>query len=381
MLASAVLAWGVPAGPSGPGPDSLQSIFEPDPSLGVPGKAGDSNKEIIRTIIRRHINEVKSCYAAELSRHPALGGRIMVQFTIAASGQVIASVLQNSTMKNAHVETCAVEAVRRWQFPKPRGGVVIISYPFVLTPTLEEPEVEQSDVAPTTGIFLGTKIGGAGAVEIETITPTLYVHRSTDAKEVPSNGLIAVAAGGLLLVDTAWTEAQTEEILAWGDGYFRRPWIGAVITHDHNDRAGGLAALERRHIPVSALDLTVAKMTARGVRGVTALFAARDGVVKDPRGFEAFYPGPGHARDNIVLHFPGLTYGGCLVKSVAADDLGFTGDADLAAWPAAIRNVSARYTDATIVPGHGPVDRSGAAFKHTLDLLAAAAKRPHAAKK
>ena len=381
MLASAVLAWGIPAGVSSPADDALPSIFEPDPSLGVHVQPGVSNKEIIRRIIRRHIDEVKSCYEEELSRLPNLGGRIMVQFTIAASGQVIASVLQQSTMKNAHVETCAVEAVRRWQFPKPRGGgIVIVSYPFVLTPAPGAPDVELPEVAPAMKIFPGSNLAGAGAVEIETITPTLYVHRSTSADKIPSNGLIAVAAGGLLLVDTAWTEAQTEAVLAWGDGYFRRPWIGAVITHDHADRAGGLAALERRHIPVSALDLTVAKLAARGVRGVTPLFAARDGAVKDARGFEAFYPGPGHASDNIVLHFPGLTYGGCLVKSLAATDLGFTGDADLAAWPAAIRSVSARYSDTTIVPGHGPVDRSGEAFAHTLQLLGAA-QRAHAAKK
>src|SRR5262249_9581159 len=150
---------------------------------------------------------------------------------------------------------------------------------------------------------------------------------STDAQAIPSNGLIAVTERGLLLVDTAWTESQTEAVLAWGDRTLRRPWIGAVITHDHADRAGGLAALERPHIPVAALDLTVAKLTRRGVRGVTTLFAARDGVFKDARGFEAYYPGPGHAPDNIVLRFPGLTYGGCLVKSMVAEDLGFTGDA------------------------------------------------------
>ena len=71
----------------------------------------------------------------ELTKKPELGGRIMVQFTIAASGQVIASVLQNSTMGNARVENCTVQAVRRWEFPKPLGGgIVIVSYPFVLTP-------------------------------------------------------------------------------------------------------------------------------------------------------------------------------------------------------------------------------------------------------
>jgi len=104
----------------------------------IPGQAnvrGSLDKEIIRRIIRRHINEVKYCYEQELTKKPALGGRIMVQFTIAASGQVIASVLQNSTMGNAKVENCTVQAVRRWEFPKPLGGgIVIVSYPFVLTP-------------------------------------------------------------------------------------------------------------------------------------------------------------------------------------------------------------------------------------------------------
>jgi len=107
----------------------------PDVIPGTANVRGSLDKEIIRRIIRRHINEVKFCYEQELTKKPQLGGRIMVQFTIAASGQVIASVLQNSTMGNAKVENCTVQAVRRWEFPKPLGGgIVIVSYPFVLTP-------------------------------------------------------------------------------------------------------------------------------------------------------------------------------------------------------------------------------------------------------
>ena len=156
---------------------------------------------------------------------------------------------------------------------------------------------------------------GAGAVSIIPIDPTVFVHRSTGARKIPSNGLVAVtASGGLLLVDTAWTEAETEAILKWGDERLGRPWTGAVITHDHDDRNGGIAALQRRHIPIAALDLTVAKLEKRGVRGVTTLFAAGDGVRKDERGFEAYFPGAGHAPDNIVLRFPSVVFGGCLVK-------------------------------------------------------------------
>ncbi len=104
----------------------------------IPGTAqvrGSLDKEIIRRVIRSHIKEVKFCYEQELLKKPDLGGRVVVQFTISASGQVVASVLQTSTMGNSRVENCTVQAVRRWEFPKPLGGgIVIVSYPFVLTP-------------------------------------------------------------------------------------------------------------------------------------------------------------------------------------------------------------------------------------------------------
>jgi TonB family protein len=136
-LATAVVAWGVPASFRPPSePSHLSSLFGPDTALAPGSKVeGDLTQEIIRRIIRRHINEVKWCYEQELSHQPALAGKIDVQFTVAASGQVSMAAVQRSTIGNARVESCTVEAVRRWQFPKPlSGGVVIITYPFVLTP-------------------------------------------------------------------------------------------------------------------------------------------------------------------------------------------------------------------------------------------------------
>ena len=101
----------------------------------VPGTAevrGSLDKELIRRIIRRHINEVKFCYESQLTRYPDLQGRIMVQFTIGANGQVMASVVQSSTMGNPPVEGCIANAVKRWEFPRPQGGIVVVTYPFVL---------------------------------------------------------------------------------------------------------------------------------------------------------------------------------------------------------------------------------------------------------
>jgi metallo-beta-lactamase class B len=284
----------------------------------------------------------------------------MVQFTIAASGEVIASVLQNSTMHSPAVETCTVHAVKGWRFPKPKGGgIVIVSYPFVLTPETE------------TVLLPGTN--GANRVAVQPIGSRVVLHRSSNAEAIPSNGLIAITEKGLVLIDTAWTPSQTEAILRWGDERLKQPWIGAVITHEHKDRDGGLDALARRSIPVSAIDLTVEKLQKRGIRGVTTLFSARTGEVRvqDARGFEAFYPGPGHASDNIVVRFDTVLFGGCLIKSPDADDLGFTGDADLKAWPSAVRRVQERYGKTIVVPGHGRADSfaSSAAYDNTLRLL------------
>ncbi len=202
---------------------------------------------------------------------------------------------------------------------------------------------------------------------------TTVVHRSTDAQGIPANGLIAITSAGLFLVDTGWTEAQTDAILDWGEQRLKRPWIGAIITHDHADRDGGLPALQRRHIRIAALDLTVTKLAKRHVTGIRTLFTAKAGSYIDPRGFEAYYPGPGHTTDNIVVRFPSVVFGGCLIKPTEADNLGFIGDANLSAWPESVRRVAKRYPNLPVLPGHGLIDPNGSSFKHTLDLLAAAA--------
>jgi TonB family protein len=103
----------------------------------IPGQAnvrGSLDREIVRGIIRRHVNEVKYCYESELAKNAELSGRVSVQFTIDGSGQVIASALESSTIGNPSVETCVIQAVRRWEFPAPPGGgIVIVSYPFNFT--------------------------------------------------------------------------------------------------------------------------------------------------------------------------------------------------------------------------------------------------------
>jgi hypothetical protein len=105
--------------------------FEPVP--GPTRVLGNLDREIVRRVVRSHMHEVRFCYEKELAQHPDLWGRVMASFTISGNGQVAVSGIQSSTLNYPPVETCIAQAVRRWEFPRPEGGgIVMVSYPFML---------------------------------------------------------------------------------------------------------------------------------------------------------------------------------------------------------------------------------------------------------
>ncbi|MCK5795939.1 MAG: TonB family protein [Deltaproteobacteria bacterium] len=103
----------------------------PTVGAGIARLKGALDKRIVRRIVRNHIQEVRYCYQRELQSSPKLGGRLVVKFTIGGQGRVLFSRVQSSTLGNRVVERCVTQAVRRWKFPRPQGGgIVIVSYPF-----------------------------------------------------------------------------------------------------------------------------------------------------------------------------------------------------------------------------------------------------------
>lgn len=108
-------------------------------STAGPAAAGEGegtlDKDLIRRIVRAHIPEIRYCYNEGLQRDPDLAGALTVDFEIAPTGDVVASEIhEGSTLKDAAVEACIAAAVMKWKFPKPDGGHVLVSYPFVLEP-------------------------------------------------------------------------------------------------------------------------------------------------------------------------------------------------------------------------------------------------------
>jgi len=97
-----------------------------------PMVTGSLDKELIRQVIHRNRNQIRYCYESQLQRHPKLNGKVSVRFIISASGAVASSNVADASTNNAELETCVAGRVRTWQFPKPKGGgVVVVTYPFV----------------------------------------------------------------------------------------------------------------------------------------------------------------------------------------------------------------------------------------------------------
>ena len=94
---------------------------------------GKMDRSDIARVVRLRIRAVKSCYERELKKDPTLKGKIVVQFTIGPMGRVTNSKIGSSSMRNAAVGSCILGRIRSWRFPKPEGGSVTVSYPFVFT--------------------------------------------------------------------------------------------------------------------------------------------------------------------------------------------------------------------------------------------------------
>jgi len=96
---------------------------------------GSLDKDVVRRVVRRHINEVRHCYTQQLTKDPALSGRVEVEFVVSADGKVTSAKVTHTTIKDEALGKCIATAVRGWSFPKPDGGgTVSVKYPFVLSP-------------------------------------------------------------------------------------------------------------------------------------------------------------------------------------------------------------------------------------------------------
>ncbi|MEM9495355.1 MAG: subclass B1 metallo-beta-lactamase [Pseudomonadota bacterium] len=243
------------------------------------------------------------------------------------------------------------------------------------SPSSAAPDASPSAAASAAPVAKTAEEAEHRAPVLEAIADGVWVHQSwTMIKPwglILSQGLVIETSDGAVLVDTAWNDADTDDLARLVREETGMALRAGVVTHAHDDKMGGVGALTRVGVPTYAHPMSNEDAPARGLMPAAhtlALGAIGDAVsINDVLGvtgddapvITAFYPGTGHTRDNIVVHVKttdgaDIIFGGCLIRPRGAGSLGNTADGDVPHWAVAARLVAERFPDATIVvPSHG----------------------------
>jgi outer membrane biosynthesis protein TonB len=92
---------------------------------------GGMSREAVKRVIEQHLDEITFCYETALISNPSIKGKITMEWKILMSGAVGEIRIKSSTVKSPEIYGCIKSAIKTWQFPKPTGNEVVVSYPFI----------------------------------------------------------------------------------------------------------------------------------------------------------------------------------------------------------------------------------------------------------
>lgn len=196
-------------------------------------------------------------------------------------------------------------------------------------------------------------------------------YKIYEGSKFPSNSMYMVTDQGIVMFDTPWDSTRLQPLI---DSFYARHGkkpILSVSTHFHADRTEGLDLLRKAGVKTYSSQQTKNLCIRRGEEVPEFSFLSDTALHFGNQTVEIFYPGEGHTSDNIVIWFPQekVLYGGCLIKSTEATDLGNIADANLSEWKESIKKLMKRFPLAEVViPGHQGWENSRS-LQHTLYLL------------
>lgn len=204
-------------------------------------------------------------------------------------------------------------------------------------------------------------------VELDHRTTMVTAYYEIDNVVMGANYLVVEGDSFSVLLDTPWDDDQTRDLLAWADTTLKTPITTAIITHSHNDRMGGIAALHERDIETYIHPK--AQEFNDEFEPANHTIETRQHFDLGNISFDVYYPGDGHAPGNLVVLFGKYgVYGGCYIKSGNSRSIGNTADADLESWRSSLLEFKPLVENAVwIIPGHGSL--GGQPIERTLELL------------
>jgi glyoxylase-like metal-dependent hydrolase (beta-lactamase superfamily II) len=209
---------------------------------------------------------------------------------------------------------------------------------------------------------------------IKHLTGDVYVYTTYNRYKgelFPSNSLYLLTSQGAVLLDTPWDKTQFQPLLDSIQHKHNTKVVLCISTHYHTDRTAGLDYYKQQGIKTYSSKLTYDLCKTHNNPQAENYFRTDTTFQVGNHQIQAFYPGEGHSKDNIVVWMPKekVLYGGCLIKSTETQDMGNLSDANLAAWPATIRNVQKQFPNPSfVIPGHQSWENKKS-LAHTLHLL------------
>jgi metallo-beta-lactamase class B len=183
--------------------------------------------------------------------------------------------------------------------------------------------------------------------------------------------MYVVTDKGVVLFDAPWDKTQFQPLLDSIKTKHNKEVVMLFGTHSHDDRAGGFDFYRKKGIKTYSGKLTDEILKSKNEPRAEFVIPNDTVFTVGRYKFEVYYPGKGHAPDNIVVWFgkEKVLYGGCFIKSVEAKDLGYLGDADVKEWEKSIKRVQSKFKNPKyVIPGHdgGTTNKS---INHTLKLV------------
>jgi hypothetical protein len=92
---------------------------------------GSLSKADVLRVINAHIHAIQACYERALMSKPGLSGRIAFDWSVNKAGKVTGVRVRSSTIGSPKVASCISKQIKRWKFPRPKGGAAKITFPFL----------------------------------------------------------------------------------------------------------------------------------------------------------------------------------------------------------------------------------------------------------
>lgn len=105
------------------------------------------DRDVVASVIRANVEDVRYCYEDALRAQPDLAGRVTLRFVVGRRGDVAAAIVEHDEVGGG-VGACIGAAARRWVFPGADAAVSVV-YPFDLT-TSERADGAVADGAAST---------------------------------------------------------------------------------------------------------------------------------------------------------------------------------------------------------------------------------------